>query len=314
VKLWDARTGQELLSLRGHTGGVSSVAFSPDGQRLASAGWDPAVTAGEVKLWDARTGQEVLSLRGHTGAVSSVAFSPDGQRLASASYDKTVKLWDARTGQELLSLRGHTGGVTSVAFSPDGQKLFGWDVRGLVLAWDAKTGKHLPVPVRLPSPPAGYGARHPFRPLLAMPVLDRIELIDLSPPDAIEFGYREGMARFDVPWQEEQAITHGKKTNWFAAAFHCGQLAQHRPNTENYWQKLEAACDKLGNWHLAVAACDSVLQQDPTLAPVYFRRARLRAQLFQFHEATADQLAGLVCTHLQQQAAQRKKIAPDPKR
>jgi tetratricopeptide (TPR) repeat protein len=70
---------------------VSSVAFSPDGQRLASASWDQS-----VKLWDAVSGQELRTLKGHTNMVSSVAFSPDGQRLASASHDATVKLWDAR--------------------------------------------------------------------------------------------------------------------------------------------------------------------------------------------------------------------------
>ena len=73
VKVWDAATGQEILTLKGHTGDVPSVAFSPDGKRLASASTD-----GTVKLWDATTGQETLTLKGHTGCRTSVAFSPDG--------------------------------------------------------------------------------------------------------------------------------------------------------------------------------------------------------------------------------------------
>ena len=80
VKVWDAQTGQELLTLKGHTGQVNSVAFSPDGKRLASAAADKT-----VKVWDAQTGQELLTFKGHTGGVSSVAFSPDGKRLASGS-------------------------------------------------------------------------------------------------------------------------------------------------------------------------------------------------------------------------------------
>ena len=82
MKVWDAATGQEILTLKGHTGRVTSVAFSPDGKRLASASRDQT-----VKVWDAATGQETLTLKGHTDSVYSVAFSPDGKRIASASDD-----------------------------------------------------------------------------------------------------------------------------------------------------------------------------------------------------------------------------------
>jgi hypothetical protein len=97
VKVWDALTGQEVLSLEGNTGTVCGVAFSPDGKRLASASAD-----GTVKVWDAATGQEALSLQGHTGSVVCVAFSPDGQRLASASHDGTVRIWLATAPPERL--------------------------------------------------------------------------------------------------------------------------------------------------------------------------------------------------------------------
>ena len=80
-----------MLTLKGHTVGVTQVNFSPDGQRLASASYDNT-----VKVWDATTGQESLTLKGHTGDVNSVSFSPDGQRLASASHDGTVKVWETR--------------------------------------------------------------------------------------------------------------------------------------------------------------------------------------------------------------------------
>jgi WD40 repeat protein len=156
VKVWAAQTGQQLLTLKGHTANVTSVCFSPDGQRLASASGEnlhgTGGRPGEVKVWDARTGQQLLDLQGHKGPVTSVCFSPDGQRLASGSKDFTVKVWDVRTGQPLLTLEGHTDDVTSVAFSPDGKRLASGGSGGRdattalpaeVKVWDAQTGQQL---------------------------------------------------------------------------------------------------------------------------------------------------------------------------
>ena len=79
-----------MLTLKGHTSGVRSVAFSPDGTRIVSGSTDKT-----VKVWDANTGQEMLTLKGHTSGVRSVAFSSDGTRIVSGSYD-VVMIWDAR--------------------------------------------------------------------------------------------------------------------------------------------------------------------------------------------------------------------------
>jgi WD40 repeat protein len=148
LQVWDAQTGREIFALPGHTASVTSVAYSPDGTRLASASGDKT-----VKVWDARTGQQLLSLKGHTDFVQSVTYSPDGKCLASAGGDDDnqgpgeVKVWDAQTGQQLLSLKGHSLPVASVAFSPDGKRLVtgggAGGKPGEVKVWDAQTGQEL---------------------------------------------------------------------------------------------------------------------------------------------------------------------------
>ncbi len=126
------------LTLVGHAGRVWGVAFSPDGQRLASGSGDKT-----VKIWDSATGKELFALKGHAGLVYGVAFSPDGQRLASASNDQTVRIWDSATGKELLAHKGHAGLVYGVAFSPDGQRLATGSDDQTVKIWDSATGKEL---------------------------------------------------------------------------------------------------------------------------------------------------------------------------
>jgi len=100
--VWDARSGKELLTLTGHTEPVRSVAWSPDGQRLATGSWDNT-----TKVWPIGSDMELLTLTGHREYVESVAWSPDGKRLATASHDGTVQVYavDIRDLMELARQR-----------------------------------------------------------------------------------------------------------------------------------------------------------------------------------------------------------------
>jgi WD40 repeat protein/serine/threonine protein kinase len=175
VKVWDAASGQEVLTLKGH-GPVGGVVYSPDGRRLAS--WDTRGTVlwdaasgqevltlpmvygvayspdgrrlaskgdGTVRVFDPANGQELLTLKGHKGPVRGVAYSPDGRRLASAGEDRTVRVWDAASGEELLTLKEHSAAVTGVAYSPDGRRLASASKDRTVRVWDASTGQELSI-------------------------------------------------------------------------------------------------------------------------------------------------------------------------
>jgi WD40 repeat protein/tRNA A-37 threonylcarbamoyl transferase component Bud32 len=133
--LWRQYHGEQS-QLRGHTGAVTAVAFSPDDRLLASASADK-----KLKLWDVVSGKEVRTLDGHTDRVIGVAFSPDGRRLASAGTDRTVRLWDAATGKQLFCLEGHQAPVTCVAFSPDGRHIASGSEDKTVRVWDSDIGQ-----------------------------------------------------------------------------------------------------------------------------------------------------------------------------
>jgi len=134
VKVWDARTGDELLSLK-HDKFVTAVAYSPDGKRIATASWDKSVI-----VWDVAKGKQIFRLNGHTGFVYGIAYSPDGKRIATTSRDKTVRVWDVDLRVATLVTDVDIPAVRNVVFSPDGKWIASPSDKTTVKLWNVATG------------------------------------------------------------------------------------------------------------------------------------------------------------------------------
>ncbi len=144
ARIWDASSGDELLTLHGHTSNVLDVKFSTDGSQIATAGAD-----GTVRVWDAETGEELLQPVGQTDLVQRVAYSPDGKLLVSVGHDQLVNVWDAKT-YEPVSYSPLTATVPlfGLAISPDSSMIAAGGAResgsnGVVFVWDTETGEEL---------------------------------------------------------------------------------------------------------------------------------------------------------------------------
>ena len=138
AKVWDAVTGEELLTLGGHQEAILALAYSPDGTRIATASYDAT-----TKIWDVRTGVELLTLSGNVSRHTGAAFSPDGTRLAIVSDDGTAKVWDPSGGQQLFTLTGHTSAVRAVTISPDGTRIATASDDATVRIWQAAPSREL---------------------------------------------------------------------------------------------------------------------------------------------------------------------------
>jgi WD40 repeat protein len=139
VKVWETATGRQLLAIPLPAQGLGDLAFSPDGELLATT--SELGGRGVVNVWSARTGRAIRTLTGHQRPPlgRGLAFSPDGRRLASAG-DGEVKVWELATGKEVSPITEKIADADGVAFSPDGKRL-ACACRGEAKVWDVAAGE-----------------------------------------------------------------------------------------------------------------------------------------------------------------------------
>jgi len=139
VELRDAKSLDLIQRLTGHTGVVTSIAFSPDGRTLVSGSADKT-----IRLWSVSTATLLRTLVGHTACVESVALSPDGDSVAAGACDGTIKLWDMSSGRHLRTLEGHETATFFLFFTPDGRTLASgsWG-DNVIKLWNASNGELL---------------------------------------------------------------------------------------------------------------------------------------------------------------------------
>ena len=136
---WQRLCHVEHLTLAGHKGGVTALAFAPDGQRLVTG-----VTDGTARIWNATRGQELFCLSGHRSEVTSVAYAPEGKWLVTGSTDGTARLWDAAGGRDLRTLESQNSGpVWAVAVTPDSKRVITGSEDCMARVWDVATGRIL---------------------------------------------------------------------------------------------------------------------------------------------------------------------------
>jgi WD40 repeat protein len=128
--VWDANTGEELRTLKGHQASVFSGTFSPDGRRIVTGSMDKTAI-----LWDAATGEQLRKFEGHESDVMPVGFTPDGKQILTASY-VTIRLWDAASGKKLRTFAGPPDTYFSAGFSRDGRQLATGAWKGGIVVWN----------------------------------------------------------------------------------------------------------------------------------------------------------------------------------
>jgi WD40 repeat protein len=159
VHIWNAATGSNLLKYSGHalhnimvSFSVTALAWSPNGEYIASRGTDknvkkwklnPTTANTSIQIWAPATGKHILTCLGDSVGSNDITWSPDSKYIASADSNATVNIWDAATGTNIFTYKGHPKGVRAVAWSPDGSTIASAGEDHTVHLWHPFTGELL---------------------------------------------------------------------------------------------------------------------------------------------------------------------------
>ena len=132
VQLWDTRTNKKLVSLKGRSKRIRTLAASPDGKLLAASGWEKT-----TRIWSVATGLECRQLP-NAAFINCITFAPDGKTLAAADYEGKVLIWDMATGERIRQLQDSVS-IFSVAYSPDGRHLATTNRDGVTKLYDLES-------------------------------------------------------------------------------------------------------------------------------------------------------------------------------
>jgi WD40 repeat protein len=137
-RLLTEQRANTALRLQGHTEGITSASYSPDGTRILTTSTDHT-----ARVWDSRTGLQLIPSLDHDDEVVTGVFSRDGKKIATGTDSGKIAIWDASTGKKLLSSMELKGSAWSVSFSPDGKVVAAASEAGKARSWDAATGNPL---------------------------------------------------------------------------------------------------------------------------------------------------------------------------
>jgi WD40 repeat protein len=285
VKVWDAQTGRENWTLKGHASQVTAVAISSDGRRLASGSQDQT-----LKVWDLTSGKLLLTLTGHTKGVTSVVFHPNGKYLASGSQDGSVRMWDTSDGRAAWTSEGHTGAVNAVAFSPNGRHLASGGDDKTVRIWETQRGQTVLTVTGHLGPVMGLDYSADGQRLASASPDGSVRIWDtLNGQEALTLrGQSSGFWRV-VFSPDGRRLAASSQVNAITIWDTAEEIPSDRQSRVLAWHELEAeGFESRRDWRSAVSHLDCVIETKPADAMLCLRRARVHAALRQWDQAAAD--------------------------